>query len=202
MWCSTGFGVGPILFLLYINNFPLHIQHSQLSLFADDATLHDSASSTQTINENLNADIVNVQNWCAENCMIINENKSKCLVIGTSKRVAKVKHNLSVHINDITLENVDSDKLLGVHIDTSYNFNKHADTVCKSISSKLALLRRIKRYLPIEYRKLLYNAYILPSLDYCLTIWGNTSKTQVERLHKLQKCAARIILDAAPDAPS
>ena len=71
-----------------------------------------------------------------------------------------------------------------------------------SISSKLALLRRIKRYLPIEYRKLFYNAYILPSLDYCLTIWGNTSKTQVERLHKLQKGAARIILDAAPDAPS
>ena len=90
------------------------------------------------------------------------------------------------------------------NIDTSLNFNKHVDTVCKSISSKLALLRRIKCYLPIEYRKLFYNAYtcILPSLDYCLTIWGNTSKTQGERLHNLQKCAARIILDAAPDAPS
>ena len=107
-----------------------------------------------------------------------------------------------MHINDITLENVESDKLLGVHIDTSLNFNKHVDTVCKSISSKLALLRRIKRYLPTEYRKLFYNAYILPSLDYCLTIWGNTSKTQVERLHKLKKCAARIILDASPYAPS
>ena len=151
--------LGPILFLLYINDLPLHIQHSQLSLFADDATLHDSASSTQTINENLNADIVNVQSWCTENCMVINENKSKCLLIGTSQRVAKVKHNRSVHINDITLENLESDKLLGVHIDTSLNFNKHADTVCKSNSSKLALLRRIKRYLPIEYRKLFYNAY-------------------------------------------
>ena len=190
--------LGPILFLLYINDLSLHIQHSQFSLFADDATLHDSASSTQTINKNLNADIVNVQNWCAENCMVINENKSKCLLIGTSQGFAKVKHNLSVHVNDTTLENVESDKLLGVHIDTSLNFNKHVDTVCKSISSKLALLRRIKRYLPIEYRKLFYNAYILPSLDYCLTIWGNTSKTRVERLHKLQKCAARIILDADP----
>ena len=66
--------LGPVLFLLYINDLPLHIQHSQLSLFADDTRLRDSASSTQTINENLNADIVNVQNWCAENCMVINEN--------------------------------------------------------------------------------------------------------------------------------
>ena len=83
--------------------------------------------------------------------------------MGTSQRVAKVKHNLSVHVNDTTLENVESDKLLDVHIDTSLNFNKHVDTVCKSISSKLDLLRRIKRYLPIEYRKFFYNAYI-----YCL----------------------------------
>ena len=104
-----------------------------------NVTLHDSASLTQTINENLNADIVNVQNWCAETCMVINENKSKCLLIGTSQRVAKVKNKLSVHINDSTLENVESDKLHGVHIDTSLNFNKHVDTVCKSISSKLAL---------------------------------------------------------------
>ena len=71
----------PILFQLYINDLPLHIQHSQLSLSADDATFHDSASSSQTINENLNADIVNIQNWWAENCMVINENKSKCLLI-------------------------------------------------------------------------------------------------------------------------
>ena len=69
----------------------------------------------------------------AENCMVINENKSKCLLICTSQRVAKVKHNLSVHVNDTTLENVESDKLLGLHIDTSLNFNKHVDTVCKFI---------------------------------------------------------------------
>ena len=59
-----------------------------------------------------------------------------------------------------------------------------------------------KRYRPIQYRKLFYNSYIQPSLDYCLIIWGNAPKTHIERLHKLQKCAARIILDAAPDAPS
>ena len=89
-----------------------------------------------------------------------------------------------------------------MHIDTSLNYNKHVDTVCRSISSKLALLQRIKRYLPIEYRQLFYNAYILSSLEYCLTTWGNTSKTHIERLPRLQKCAARIVHDAAPDAPS
>ena len=194
--------LGPILFLLYINDLPLHVNHAHLSLFADDATLHNSSSSTQSINENLNADLENIQNWCAENCMVINENKSKCMLIGTSQRIAKVKDGLSIRINDNTLENVEFDKLLGVYIDSSLNFNKHVDNVCRSITSKLALLRRIKRYLPIEYRKLFYNSYVLPSIDYCLTIWGNAPKTHLERIHKLQKCAARIILDAAPDGPS
>ena len=144
--------LGPILFLLYINDLPLQVHDSQLSLFADDATLHDSSPSTQSINANLNADIKNIQNWCTENCMVINENKSKCMLIGTSQRIARVKDQLSIHVNEHTLENVEFDKLLGVHIDSSLQFNKHVDTVCRSISSKLALLRRIKRYLPIQYR--------------------------------------------------
>ena len=111
-------------------------------------------------------------------------------------------HTLSINVNGNDLENVENEKLLGVHLDPHLSFNKHVDSVCRSITSKLALLRRIKRFLPIQYRKLYYNAYILPCIDYCLTIWGNASKIHLERIHKLQKCAARIILDASPDSPS
>ena len=131
----------------------------------------------------MNADKNNIQNWCAANCMVLNENKSKCMLIGTSQRIANIKDHLSIHVNEHTLENVEFDKLLSVHIDLSLHFNKDVDAVCRSISSKLALVRRIKRYLPIQYRTLFYNSYILPSLDYCLTIWGNAPKTHIERLH-------------------
>ena len=93
-------------------------------------------------------------------------------------------------------------KLLGVHIDPHLNFNKHVDYVCRLITSKIALLKRIKRFLSLNYRKPCYNAYILPCINYCLTIWGNTAKTNLERIHKLQKCAARVILDASPNCPS
>ena len=66
----------------------------------------------------------------------------------------------------------------------------------------LSSIIKIKQYLPLETRQLYYNAYILPVLDYCLTVWGSTSKYQLDRLLKLQKRAARIILDMPPDAPS
>ena len=195
--------LGPLLFLIYINDLPLHVHHSKLSLFADDATLHNSAASLESIKSPISADIVNINNWCRENGMIINENKSKCMIIGTSQRLSKLQsHALSINVNGNELDDVDTEKLLGVHIDPQLHFNKHVDYVCKNVTSKIALLKRIKRHLPLPYRKLYYNAYILPCIDYCLTIWGNTTKTNLERIHKLQKCAARVILDAPPDSPS
>ena len=195
--------LGPLLFLIYINDLPLHVKHSKLSLFADDATLHKSAASLESIKGPIVSDIDNVNNWCRENGMIINEHKSKCMVIGTSQRIARLQsRTLSVDVNGHTLDDAEVEKLLGVHIDPHLNFNKHVDYVCRSITTKISLLKRIKRFLPLSYKKLYYNAYILPCIDYCLTIWGNTAKSNLERIHKLQKYAAPIIMDAPPDSPS
>ena len=65
--------------------------------------------------------------------------------------------------------------------------------MCDNITSKVALLSRIKQFLPLHAKII---------IDYCLTIWGNVPKSQIERINKLQKRAARIILDAPPDSPS
>ena len=64
------------------------------------------------------------------------------------------------------------------------------------------MLGRIKQYLSIPIRKLFYNAYILPQLDYCCTIWGNTTADSINAVVKFQKRAARLILDRDFDAPS
>ena len=64
-------------------------------------------------------------------------------------------------------------------------------TCSKEISSNLFLLKEIKKYLPLDARKLFFNSYVLPHFDYCCVIWGNCS----QRLVKLQKRAARLILN-------
>ena len=60
-------------------------------------------------------------------------------------------------------------------------------------------MSKIKQYLPISTRQLFYNNYLVPVIDYGSTIWGTTAKTQIERIFRLQKRAARIILDKPPD---
>ena len=140
--------------------------------------------------------------WCKQNNMVLNENKTKGLLIGTSQRLSRCQSNLEIIVNNHKIECSEYEKLLGIQIDKSLSFVKHIDYVCKNLTSKISLLCKIKQYLPLETRKLYYNAYILPVMDYCLTVWGSTSKYQLDRILRLQKRAARIILDMPPDTPS
>ena len=119
------------------------------------------------------------------------------MLISTKQKLYKLpKSTLDLSINDVTLANVEKQKLLGVEIDSNLEYTVHIDKRCKNISSKLALLKRIKRYLTIDYRKIFYNGYILPLIDYYIVVWSNTSKSNLSRIHRLQKYAVRIILDA------
>ena len=96
--------------------------------------------------------------------MRINENKTKCMLIGTKQKLSKLSNStLAINVNNI--ENVDNERLLGVRLDNALQYTKHIDDVCCSLSSKVTLLKRIKQFLPLHYRKMYFNAYILPSID-------------------------------------
>ena len=172
--------LGPLLFLLYINDLPLHVKHSNIDIFADDTTLHSSSPDIRVIQDKLSADLAEINQWCLENKMKINEKKTKFMLVGSNQKLSKLHtRKLDLSINNFQLEHVESEKLLGVYIDHSLSFTKHVDFVCKNISSKIALLCRIKQYLPLHVRKLYSNAYILPVIDYCLTIYGETPQRSI-----------------------
>ena len=78
----------------------------------------------------------------------------------------------------------DREKLLGVHIDSTLSWAYHVEATLRKCNSLLYLLDRIEQYLSIPIRKLFYNAYILPHLDYCCTIWGNAN---IELMHSVVK---------------
>ena len=124
------------------------------------------------------------------------------MLMGIKKKISKLHNKEAIVVHGNQLNNVENEKILGVHIDNNLAFNKHVDAVCGNITSNVALSSRIKQCLPLHAKKLHFNAYIFPIIDYCLNIWGNVPKSQIERINKLQKIAARIILDAPPHSPS
>ena len=97
---------------------------------------------------------------------------------------------------------VSKQKLLGIYIDENLTWSSHIDHLCSLISSNISLLGQLTTYIPTHAQKLFYQGYILPFIDYGSVAWSATSSANIERLAKLQKRAARIILHAEFNTPS
>ena len=185
--------LGPLLFITFINDLPLHIE-SPLDMYADDSTIHATGKTVEELETKLNNDLLNVHKWCQENRMAVNAEKTKVMLVTTYQKKTRLETNeLRVSLSGIELENVVSEKLLGVVIDNQLSWKTHIDKVAKTVSRNIALLRRIKKYLPHDIRLTFYKTFIQPHLDYCNTIWGKSN--HISRIHLLQKMALRIIMD-------
>ena len=191
------------MFILYINDLPLYIKYCLLDLFADDGTLHTSNPYLNTVTAFLNADLDNFSDWCDDNDMKKNTSKSKAMFLAskyTAKKIMEEPPYLAIKGEQIQIS--ESEKLLGVHINNSLTWTSHIEATLKKCNSLLFLLNRIKQYLSVPTRKLFYNAYILPHLDYCCSIWSNANSELINSVVKFQKRAARSILDKPLETPS
>ena len=190
--------LGPLLFLIFINDLPLRLLEglTQLSRFADDATYFVSNKNVKTINFFLQICSNSIQSWCRSNHMVTNVDKTKVMLSSTCQNLFSMNDhdkNLNVFPNGNKLEQVTSEKLLGVTIDESLFWKQQIKVIERTITYKISLLRRIKKYIPV--RKPFYNYYIIPYFKYCCSVWGNCSQTDINTMTKLQKIAARLILD-------
>ena len=104
--------------------------------------------------------------------------------------------------DDICIQNVSKQKLLGVYIDENLHWSALIDYLCSLVSSKISLLRQLSEYLPVEVQKQFYRSYIIPLTDYGSIVWGSTSLSNLETLLKLQKRAAKTILKTDFRTPS
>ena len=123
------------------------------------------------------------------------------MAAGTKRRLADSRKQ-EIHVGDSCIENVSKQKLLDVYIDENLNWSAHIDYLCSNISSKISLLRQLSQYVPQNVQKLFYQSYIMHLIDYGSVIWGSTSSSNLDRLLKLQKRAARIILKVDFRTPS
>ena len=189
--------LGPTLFLIFINDLPLNFDFCLSDFYADDGTVHTHDKNVETVEIKLQGDLNNAKHWSEENKLPLNYNKTTCMTIGTKKRINDSR-KLNLEVDEVCIQNKSTQKLLGVHLDQYLTWSAHIDNLCSAISSKISLLRQLAEYVPTCVRKRFYQGYILPLID----TWGTTSIANIQRLSKLQKRAARIILKANFDTPS
>ena len=133
--------------------------------------------------------------------MFVNLTKTSSMSIG-SRQILSNGDDLFIKIDDDDISNVDNQNVLGIMIDKTLSWDKQIDSVCLNITRRITLLKLLSKYVDMSNLKNYYNSYILPIFDYGCMIWGQCSAFNINRLSKLQKRAARIILKADFMTPS
>ena len=126
--------------------------------------------------------------------MAINPCITVCMTIGPQRKLSKLIE-LSLSVQGITLQSVETHRLLGVNLDKNLTWNIHVDKLCKQVNIKINLLKRISHFLTLDNMKKVFDTgYISSIIEYACIVWGIRNKTNSNRIIKLQKCAARIVL--------
>lgn len=179
--------LGPLLFLIYINDLPNNIS-STMRLFADDCVIYRQISNNNDITT-LQTDLTNVLNWCKLWQMELNVSKCKSMRISRNTTACP-----NYFLNSTVLDPVPSYKYLGVHITNNLSWKHHINSVTCKANRVLGFMRRNFYMAPVDLKKLLYITYVRPHLEYASSIWDPGNITLVNELESIQNRAVRFIL--------
>ena len=122
--------------------------------------------------------------------MKIHPGKTKYSIISTRQKIANsAKQSLDLSVYGMQLTKVESERALGVYIDSHLTWNEHIDILRRKLLQRVAILARARKYIPTKYRLLLYNASIKLLFTFSCTVWSNCSQTNLDELFKLQNAA-------------
>ena len=181
-----GSTLGPLLFLIYINDLPNCKLVAKTRLYADDSNLTFSAKNVIEVQELINKDLQKVHVWLRANKLTLNVSKTKYMLMGTRQKISSIPSEPVIKINSENILRVNKYKSLGVTLDETLSWDKHIAEIFKKVSKGLGALKRIRPYVPQSTLVTVYNTIILPYFDYCSTVWGSIGKCLGDRLQKLQ----------------
>lgn len=188
--------LGPLLFIIYINDLCTFLKFSYVNLFADDTLISVAGKNYNQLVHRLNSELCILYNWLCVNKLKLNVGKTKCMVLGTKKNCKKFTSlHLDVKMNNEKIEQVKEIKYLGVVLDPQLGFHNHVDYICKKIGKKIGYFRRISHNLSQWTKNIIYNTIIFPHFSYCISILFSCNKTDISRLQILQNKVMRIILN-------
>ena len=193
--------LGPLLFLVFVNDLPTCLQHCELVMYADDTVIYYSGS-LKNVEHCINSDLSRLAVWFSDNRLTLNIPKSKFMVFGTAQSANfKSAQAICAQLNGTALERTKNFKYLGVIVNENMSWADQVDLISKKINQRIGVIRRVSKIVPLDSRVTLYNSLVAPLFDYGDIIWGDkNNETLMKDLQLLQNKAAKTVLDRPPSS--
>ena len=189
--------LGPLLFILYINDIYKASKKLKSYLFADDTNLLYADKNLKSLETIVNKELSHIQDWLNANKLSLNIKKSNFVIFHPHQKKLNYKVNLKIFDNNsnsfISLEQKEYVKYLGVLLDNNLTWKHHTSNIASKISKTIGIIARLRHFVPIQTLITIYRSLILPHLSYGITIWGQAAKKYINKLVVLQKRAVRLM---------
>ena len=185
--------LGPLFFIIYINDLPSCDLYSTVRMYADDTSLTIAHSDENILEQRMNHDLCEINTWLIANRLSLNVVKTKYMIVASKHKIKQLDHNFQIKVNQQLLKRERTYKYLGVEIDESLTWGHQIEKILKIVSGAIGALRRVRHLLPQETLISMYNSLVLPYFDYCSTVWETCGKGMTDKLQTLQNRAARVI---------
>ena len=182
--------LGPLLFLIYINDLSSVSEYCFSLLFADDTNMFHTGTDIKVVSNEVNEDLKNVKEWLNCNKLSLNICKTHYMIFTPRN---KTVDDINVQFCDNVIERVYVTKFFGVQIDSQLTWKTHIGYTCKKLSKSVGILSKARKKLYRSSLITLYYAFAYPYFIYCNAVWGKNYPTTLDRLILLQKKLVRII---------
>ena len=188
--------LGPLLFLIYINDMAEVLRNYFLIQYADDTQFiltGEPSDLNSLISEGENA-LIEAKQYFQLNGLNVNELKTQCIFIGSRQYISLIPPDLTIQFGNTAIIPSKSVKNLGVYMDQYLLYDVHIDHISRKINGILMFLNRIKDRFDKAGRIIVIQSLVLSIITYCSKVWGNTTSEQLERVQKLENFAAKVAL--------
>lgn len=185
--------LGPLLFLLYVNNLCDGIAREHICQYADDTSVVLADRTLDSLSVCCSGTAEWMMHWCEQNSLRLNADKTGLIQFSKS-RIRN--ESLFVRLNGRSIRVVDSVKFLGMHVDSTLSWETHISVIQSKMNSACALIRRLRECIAVGYLRTFYFSYIQSRIKYGIIFWGS-SKDAI-KVFRAQKRVVRCILKLRP----
>ena len=183
--------LGPLLFLLFINDLRSVSKKLKFYLFADDTNIYYETDNPEKLAKKANTKLKYVKRWLDTNKLSLNANKTKYVIFHSPRAALPV--NATIKLGNGFISRVTYIRFLDLLLDENLSWKYHLSQLSKKLSRACEILLKIRNYLSTDILKCIYNSLFMSFLQYGIVIWGQAFRSYIEPLFKLQKKAIRTI---------